>query len=194
MTTPVATQAAERQWRGLERHATQHRDLMRRAGCRDWMGGRGIVPNLSAYLGQRNDGFCVWCGDAVESKRQRWHSDCVVAYQVALGRQRNMANNPLISLKDGCALCGANPATDVDHIDPLALARVSGDWDRILRAHTLANLQPLCRDCHKAKTAVDVRSIAEIKAESRDKVQKPVLKPLPRQEEHQQYRLLLEEV
>ena len=42
-----------------------------------------------------------------------------------------------------CRACGEQPATDVDHIVPMAQGGSQWDW---------ANLQPLCHRCHSAKT------------------------------------------
>lgn len=48
-----------------------------------------------------------------------------------------------------CVKCGL-PSQEVDHIFPIALGG-SHDWE---------NLQPLCRECHKLKTADDLRFIS----------------------------------
>ena len=153
----------ERQWRGLVRHAESRRERILQIV--PWDSHRAIVGGLyQPYLGVKRDGLCVWCGDAVESKRQRWHGACATAYFVARGWQRDMNGRPLIDLTGGCAICGIAPATDVDHIDALGVALLSRDWERILRAHTLANLQPLCNPCHKSKTAADRRAMADLAA------------------------------
>lgn len=155
----------QRQWRGLVHHAEARREKDLRMGLSLYSraAGRSIVGCLAANYRERNTGLCVWCGDDLGSKRRRWHRDCLVAYWVARGIQRNMAGRPLIALGDDCADCGLTPATEVDHIVPLALARASGDWDRILAAYSPANLQGLCRDCHRAKTAADLGLIADAK-------------------------------
>ena len=150
----------ERQWRGLLLHSEDHRD--RYFEGRAW-GHRRIVRGLSAPLAGKRTGRCVWCGDATTGRRWRWHEDCVAAYLAAQGQQRYPGGRPLIALEGGCAECGG-PATEVDHKEALALVWHYGDWDLVLAAHTLDNLQALCGDCHKAKTARDLAAITAIKA------------------------------
>lgn len=150
----------ERQWRGLLHHSQDYRD--RYFEGRVW-GHRRIVGRLTAHWREKRTGRCVWCGDATSGRRWRWHEDCVAAYLAAQGQQRYNGGRPLIDLDSGCAECGG-PATEVDHIDALALVWAYGDWDLVLAAHTLDNLQALCGDCHKAKTARDLAAIAAVKA------------------------------
>ena len=52
----------------------------------------------------------------------------------------------------------------MDHQDALALAWTSGDPRRQLRAYSLDNLRWLCRDCHRAKTRLDLQQLAEMRA------------------------------
>ena len=150
----------ERQWRGLLLHSQDHRD--RYFEGRAW-GRRNIVRSLTANWRETRTARCVWCGDATSGRRWRWHEDCAAAYLAARGQQRHQDGRPLIALDGGCAECGG-PATEVDHKESLALVWHYGDWDLVLAAHTLDNLQPLCGDCHKAKTARDLAAIAAIKA------------------------------
>ena len=60
-------------------------------------------------------------------------------------RERLFRSEPL------CRICGAlgrvSLATEVDHVVPLAEGGSNDD----------ANLQPICGDCHKAKTAEEIR-------------------------------------
>ena len=49
-----------------------------------------------------------------------------------------------------CVLCHKAPATDVDHIVPHA-----GEWDVFTDR---ANLQPLCKECHKGKSRLEHRA------------------------------------
>ena len=51
-----------------------------------------------------------------------------------------------------------------DHKLSVALAFARGNPREIIRAYTLDNLQWLCVDCHKAKTADDVRRISNLRA------------------------------
>lgn len=61
----------------------------------------------------------------------------------------------LLEYEGRCAECkckvGGAVGLDWDHIIPLAFGGIDG----------IDNLQPLCRPCHKAKTALDVGRIAK---------------------------------
>lgn len=46
-----------------------------------------------------------------------------------------------------CVICRLNPATEVDHIKPLAEGGT----------HEVKNLQPLCKSCHSKKTVRENR-------------------------------------
>lgn len=125
--------------------------------------GRALVPKL---LSRTRGGRCQWCRltiytyvddkrtDVVRT-RAYWHEDCVNAYQIARGYQRSVGLPP-----GPCAECGSETSLEVDHRDPLVDARESGDRKRILRAYTAANLQWLCADCHKIKTAAEAAARA----------------------------------
>lgn len=52
-----------------------------------------------------------------------------------------------------CVKCGSAQTLEVDHITPYAISR----------SHHLSNLQTLCGDCHRAKTAKERKRIAQHK-------------------------------
>ena len=106
----------------------------------------------------------MWCGDGTEPRR-RWHDGCVVAYLVARGQVRHAGGGrrfvvgPCKGWDDtGCG----QPGTEIDHRDSLGAAARSGSWRRRIRAFTLGNLRPLCRECHAAKTRRDRREQADL--------------------------------
>lgn len=58
-----------------------------------------------------------------------------------------------IERRDGsqCRLCGCGGPFDLDHVEPL--------WKAPHRALDRANLQVLCRPCHRRKTAAERSSL-----------------------------------
>lgn len=74
-------------------------------------------------------------------------------------REQVLAAEPL------CRFCASQglvvPATDVDHIEPFA------GLDDPLRLSP-ANLRPLCRPCHMARTARQAKGLAEVAPIGRD--------------------------
>jgi 5-methylcytosine-specific restriction endonuclease McrA len=59
-----------------------------------------------------------------------------------------------------CIECGKRAET-LDHIIPLAIGRIKGLSD----VDGYSNFQPMCNQCHKAKTALDKQAIAAAKRE-----------------------------
>jgi len=64
-------------------------------------------------------------------------------FQMAQATQHQIEQRPI------CRRCKARPATEVDHITPLAEAPD--------RRYDYDNLSSLCHDCHQAKTAQESR-------------------------------------
>jgi 5-methylcytosine-specific restriction endonuclease McrA len=136
---------------------------------------RLAIPHSSAPRGT-----CRWCGTAIEradgrpDRRRNWHPACVETYKLSWPSHARLR----VLERDGgrCAGCGADTvkrrlrrsrpieprpgdgryagpycravwserhAWELDHVVPLADGGT----------HELANLQTLCRPCHRAKTA-----------------------------------------
>lgn len=111
---------------------------------------------------QIGKGLCVWCGRALQGKRRSWCGNaCVTEYRIA-----NFNGDAVSALRkrDGgiCACCGTDARSgdgwDADHIVPLWA--VDRDAPDAFRFWTMANLQTLCRPCHKIKTAREARERA----------------------------------
>ena len=140
---------ADRFWRN---HSEQWN--LSPAWCRP---SRGLVGRID----WPHRGLCAWCRRKT-GPRNKWHEDCVRAYSMAKGLTVvTCANTPLIQ-RQVCASCGVKTGCrlEIDHIMPLGLAGRGGlaDW---LKAYSLSNLQALCPDCHKAKTANDRALMAQ---------------------------------
>ena len=120
--------------------------------------GRALVGGFD--MGRGTPGRCRWCRLPTDG-RKKWHPACVQGYTIAIGRTIGLGNKPIIT--DAPCPCGAD-SRELDHIVSLALAKARGDRRGLLRAYTVGNLQWLCRECHKAKTADDFRRIANLKA------------------------------
>jgi 5-methylcytosine-specific restriction endonuclease McrA len=87
--------------------------------------------------------------------------DCKCKYYDALELQNPEWLRFRVLERDGgkCAHCGVIVVDwDMDHIVPLALA------PRDIFYWTLANLQTLCKTCHKKKTVLDMINIRAAKA------------------------------
>ena len=140
-----------RQLRGLLLHGRRRMPAILRSRPR---GRRGILGTFSPRQGE--PGRCRWCERPTED-RKTWHLPCVDAYRLALGTVIDHRGRTVLTVRD-CP-CG-EPGQELDHRDALSLAMMSGDSRRILRAHTLGNLQWLCRGCHAAKTRTDMAKLA----------------------------------
>lgn len=132
-----------------------------------------VVPRS---VGHKFTGLCRWCDFPVPPTKRAWcNVGCVRAYAMAQGLQRMADGRPLLSTKGAkCAKCGLEGhyihngrwtgySLELDHIVSLGVAFFRGERAR-LRAYTLDNMQWLCRDCHKEKTADDRRRFANLKA------------------------------
>ena len=108
-------------------------------------------PLPKSYTEPPVKGFCRWCGKPVsESGRYYWHKACQDEYRAVTSNES--ARSQLVKrYGNACAICGI-PAHEVDHIVPLA------SCPRELKYWTLANMQLLCRDCHRFKTLLDSRA------------------------------------
>ena len=135
------------------------------------------------------DRRCCWCEMPLPIGRARWCGDgCVRAYSMACGRQRMADGRYVIDNEDvvnntrhHCVGCGRGPTKhrrqskwdedrwwdewevfELDHIVALSIAWERKDERQWVRAHLPENLQWLCRDCHKHKTANDRRILSNI--------------------------------
>ena len=145
-----------RQLRGLVLAARRVRDV--RLASHQYR--RGLI---GTYRPGGDDGVCRWCTRPTEG-RKRWHLPCVDAYRLAAGSV--IGNRGIPMLEPAPCACGQT-GTELDHQDAMAVAFWSGDWRRILRAHTLGNLAWLCHKCHAAKTAGDLREAGRMRRAAR---------------------------
>lgn len=158
MTPP--SKSSRRMLRGLIRHY-RHRFFAPQVG----LGRALITPSVSWADARRGaDGFCRWCALSIGGEKRkgaRWHSDCYIAYRIAVDEPGGV-----IGL-DICECCGAAPATDIDHRLAISVARELGAraW---MRAFTIDNLQGLCAGCHKDKSRVDGLLLRALKGVGRD--------------------------
>jgi len=143
-----------------------------------------MKPGNERYPNIRDDGTkqCVWCGDALKGRRQRWCSDdCVSDYQLnhdwgvirAFVRNRD---------KGVCAICKIKTFAEkarwkklrtkftwelfrellIKHGWPAGTHRDWWEADHIVSRHDggsdhPCNLRTLCVPCHKAVTALQGR-------------------------------------
>lgn len=81
-----------------------------------------------------------------------WATTTLTAHQRGYGQQWRKTRRRVLRLEPACRQCG-QPATQVDHITPKTL----GGTDNI------ANLQPLCDNCHTAKTTTEAANARNIR-------------------------------
>lgn len=86
---------------------------------------------------------CLECTTLVP----RGQSRCAVHRIQRIAGRTNQRRRTELVIGRRCARCGA-PATDLDHVRSLARGGAEG---------VRSNLQPLCADCHKRKTATEGR-------------------------------------
>lgn len=114
-----------------------------------------LYPDWSKYRNRFGKGFCGYCGTKLTGRRRLWCSDeCTTAIH-SQGKYWQTIRRRFIRLHPKCAHCGIlEPGYDgwiVDHIIPIAIGGDEFDED---------NLQVLCSDCNKIKTANDMKDIA----------------------------------
>lgn len=137
----------------------------------------------------RGAGWCRWCGEATETSRRTWHSECVQTYKLHTWPAVQIA---FLKKRDGnrCWDCGASPEKWIgrgptykpwsqDHVGPYSsLERVGAlelehetplwktthlpDEER-RRFFGPENLRLRCRGCHKAKSARESADRAKVK-------------------------------
>ena len=148
--------------------------------------GRGIISSASSR--GRIFKVCHWCKRATTPRKGAkgyWHPLCLRAYYAAMA-VTTMADGRSILPKGPCAKCGIEKYTytitfpetkdweypvppreiekalEIDHIVALGIAHRRGDRKGLLWAYTLDNLQWLCPDCHRSKTSIDRRIMANL--------------------------------
>lgn len=116
-----------------------------------------LYPNWAKYRGRYGKGRCGYCGKKVSGRRRLWCSDeCTTAIH-SQGKYWASLRRKFIRLHLECAAChqslpvGQSSYWIVDHIIPIAIG--GEEFDE-------ANLQVLCPECNKVKTAKDMKQIA----------------------------------
>jgi 5-methylcytosine-specific restriction endonuclease McrA len=106
-------------------------------------------------------GYCRFCGeiilkaDGTQRTRAHWHQECVEQYKLIYW-PANTSKAVRRRDKGKCAKCGAKDGDwQVDHIKPLVEAQGRVEY------WLLDNLQTLCTECHKEKTALEAKMRAE---------------------------------
>ncbi|MHA2067195.1 MAG: HNH endonuclease [Candidatus Thorarchaeota archaeon] len=116
-----------------------------------------LYPPWDKYRGRYGKGFCGYCGKKLEGRRREWCSDECTTAIWRQGKYWQTIRRKFIRLHPECAMCHLPMPHDqssywiVDHIIPIALG--GDEFDE-------ANLQVLCPDCNKIKTAADMKQIA----------------------------------
>ncbi len=113
-------------------------------------------------------GRCRWCAAPTRSKYTKWHGSCVQAHAASLGLTY-WRGRPLIPL-GVCASCRVAHGDEIDHRDAKGVAERAQDMRRLFNACTVANLQWLCKACHKAKTGRDRAEMAQLDRKWRSKL------------------------
>ncbi len=118
------------------------------------------------FNGRFGKGRCGLCGSTLPPRRSKWCSDRCVNFIYRLGGYWDYWRYEVYK-RDRCAICGAEPKkfesfdqtmrSDysfwvVDHIIPIAVGGAEFDF---------TNLQLLCPDCNRTKTARDMGRIAK---------------------------------
>lgn len=130
------------------------------------------IPPKPQYFDTAPIGTCRWCNRQIpdtktgKPSRARWHPECVKEYKLLFWPT---ATRRAVRKRDKgvCAQCGVQ-CTDkgttkwhMDHIVPLIEAQ--GD----IKYWRLPNLQTLCTDCHKIKTALEAAQRAAKRREEK---------------------------
>jgi len=103
-------------------------------------------------------GHCDWCGKKLIGQRKRWCStNCNGAYKANHRFTRAKEALKKAAAWYACEICGTWTQTpDVDHIVPADGAH--RNWSCI---HHQNNLQILCKECHKPRTAAQAKARAK---------------------------------
>lgn len=141
----------------------------------------------------RGDGWCTWCGEAVERPRRTWHEDCLNRYKLHAYPDVQKAH---VALRDGerCWDCGCLPTHWKKGANAIGCIRVGhpdyvGPYCTLERVYALElehevplwrvahlpdderrryfgpdNLRLRCPDCHKAKSRREAAERAAMKA------------------------------
>lgn len=151
-----------RQYRGLVYYVKHHPHGY---GGRVFTGARRIVGPANGI--KRERGICCWCFRPTETKQATWHRYCYAQWMMAAG---NSVHNFKEYLPDHqCAVCGLEDFNlELDHKVAIGIAERTDHREHI-RAFAWGNLQWLCREHHKEKTAEDVRRIAEMKRAEKER-------------------------
>ncbi len=135
--------------RDIERQRTLFEAQMAEGDRRRQVTAHRLVPMPE----WRGNGYCKWCGEAVnEGRRRSWHLDCVTQYFLHSDLGKQMA---FIQRRDGqgCAIEGCRArGIELDHRVPLWSVRNLPDAER-RPFYGPTNLQLLCRDHHVEKTS-----------------------------------------
>lgn len=109
-------------------------------------------------------GTCTLCSGPVTGRRRTWCSDrCVELWRLATTRPVQVAH--LRAVYDGCWSCGRQGGpVEVDHVRPLWSLTTVERYE--LRWWLPGNLQLLCPECHKGKTAREARDRALVRSRS----------------------------
>ena len=102
---------------------------------------------------------CTWCWKPCKP-RQSWHPLCLKYFFACRGQTIGSYHRPLVK-QTPCRMCGG-PATEIDHILALSIAHEMGQRFAV-RAFFPSNMQWLCRECHRIKTASDKRLLANLR-------------------------------
>lgn len=125
-------------------------------------------PPKPPHYHSADQGQCRWCGEEIlktdgsVNRRARWHPQCVREYKL-IHWPKETRKEVYRRDKGICRSCGkkcARKYRDVwhlDHIKPLIEAQ--GD----LEYWKMDNLQTLCQDCHKLKTATEASARAQVR-------------------------------
>lgn len=103
-------------------------------------------------------GNCRWCNEPIENRRrnQTWHPECAEQYKQIFWPEH--IKRQALRRNSHCAVCGAPYAYEADHIVPLELVLPHGDdawWP-----WRISNIQMLCGECHRRKTAAQRSFVA----------------------------------
>lgn len=124
-----------------------------------------VPPKPLSYYRISRPGRCRWCAGTIkESKRKRWHQDCVEEYRLIYYPSETRR---VIYQRDRgvCAGCGQKDRSwQVDHIRPLYEQKGKPAREVDLDYWRVPNLQTLCRSCHQEKSSREATARASSKS------------------------------